>query len=91
MKGYKAMKYAEKNGTSGQVSIAIEAAVATVAAMENLGSFNCGYGSVLNENGIVEMDAMVMDGKDLRVGGVAALCKFLLPKEGALKYLGRTF
>ena len=72
------MKHAEENGTSGQVSIALETAVATVAAMENLESFNCGYGSVLNENGIVEMDAMVMDGKDLRVGGVGALCKFYL-------------
>ena len=75
VKGYQAMKYAEENGTSNGVSVALETAVATVATMEDLESFNCGYGSVLNEHGIVEMDAMVMDGKDLRVGGVAALRK----------------
>ena len=66
MKGYQAMKRAERTGTEGGVSIALAAAVATVSEMESLESFNCGYESVLNENGVVETDACVMDGKDLR-------------------------
>ena len=73
VKGYERMRQAEREGTEDGVSVALETAVAIVAEMENLPSFNCGYGSVLNENGIVEVDACVMDGKDLRVGGVTAL------------------
>ncbi|MGD8843203.1 MAG: isoaspartyl peptidase/L-asparaginase family protein [Gammaproteobacteria bacterium] len=35
--------------------------------------FNAGCGSVLNENGRVEMDAAIMDGRDLSAGAVAAV------------------
>lgn len=35
--------------------------------------FNAGCGSVLNENGKVEMDAAIMDGWDLSAGAVAAV------------------
>ncbi|MGW8311000.1 MAG: isoaspartyl peptidase/L-asparaginase family protein [Thiogranum sp.] len=35
--------------------------------------FNAGCGSVLNENGKVEMDAAIMDGRDLSAGAVAAV------------------
>ena len=35
--------------------------------------FNAGCGSVLNENGKVEMDAAIMDGRDLSAGAVAAI------------------
>ena len=37
-------------------------------SLENNPVFNSGYGSVLTEEGTVEMDAMIMDGKTLRVG-----------------------
>ena len=45
-----------------------------VKVLEDDPAFDAGRGSVLTHSGEVEMDAMVMDGKDLRVGGVAALC-----------------
>ena len=47
--------------------------VAAVAEMEDHFAFNAGFGSVLNEDGDVEMDAIVMDGKALRVGAVGAI------------------
>lgn len=52
------------------------AAVVAVSTMEDLEAFNAGYGSVLNEHGDVEMDAAVMDGKNLGFGGVAAVGKW---------------
>ena len=39
---------------------ALEAVVATVAALEDHPLFNAGYGSLLNSEGNVEMDASVM-------------------------------
>jgi beta-aspartyl-peptidase (threonine type) len=54
-------------------SPALEAVVAAVQAMEEDPRFNAGYGSVLTEDGDVEMDAAVMDGSTLRAGGVAAV------------------
>ena len=35
--------------------------------------FNAGRGSVLNEDGRIEMDAAIMDGRDLSAGAVAAV------------------
>lgn len=50
------------------------AAVESCAAMlEDDPLFNAGCGSVLNEDGKVEMDAGIMDGKDLRAGAVAGI------------------
>ncbi len=44
-----------------------------VAAMEDSEWFNAGRGSVLNRDGLAEMDASIMDGRDRRCGGVAAV------------------
>ena len=62
-------------GTDGGISrgSATQAVCNAVASMEDNPYFNAGYGSVLNEDGMVEMDAAVMDGKNLGVGGVGAV------------------
>src|SRR5258706_4194336 len=49
---------------------AVEAAVAT---LERDGAFGAGCGSALNVDGDVELDAGIMDGRDLRSGSVAAV------------------
>ena len=57
-----------KNG--GQ---ALDAVVAAITLMENSPLFNAGKGAVLNDRGQVEMDASIMDGKDLNAGAVAGV------------------
>jgi beta-aspartyl-peptidase (threonine type) len=52
---------------------ALDAAEAALRALEADPTFNAGFGSVLNAAGEVEMDAALMDGSTLAVGGVAAL------------------
>lgn len=51
----------------------LEAVEQAVLVMEEDPSFNAGVGSVLNQAGEVEMDAIIMDGRSLRVGAVACL------------------
>jgi beta-aspartyl-peptidase (threonine type) len=43
--------------------------------------FNAGCGSVLNESGKVEMDAAIMDGRDLSAGAVAAVDNIANPVQ----------
>lgn len=52
---------------------AVAAAEAAVRVLEDDSVFNAGYGSVLNSDGEVEMDAALMNGSDLSVGGVAGV------------------
>ena len=46
---------------------------ATVRALEDNPAFDAGFGSVLNEDGEVEMDAIICDGTTLKTGGVAGV------------------
>lgn len=50
-----------------------DAAVAAVVIMEDSPLFNAGYGSVFNHDGDIEMDAAVMDGRELEAGAVAGI------------------
>jgi len=52
---------------------ALKAAEVCASLLEDDPIFNAGCGSVLNESGRVEMDAAIMDGRDLSAGAVAAV------------------
>ncbi|XP_071663014.1 isoaspartyl peptidase/L-asparaginase isoform X2 [Patagioenas fasciata] len=52
---------------------ALDAVEEAVRSMEDDPHFNAGCGSVLNEKGEVEMDAIIMDGKNLDSGAVSAV------------------
>ncbi|NWF86938.1 isoaspartyl peptidase/L-asparaginase [Candidatus Bathyarchaeota archaeon] len=52
---------------------AVDAVIEAVAAMEDDGTFNAGYGSSLNIEKCVEMEASIMDGKTLQAGATGLL------------------
>lgn len=64
LKGYSILK---------QGGSALDAVEDAVVSMEDDPHFNAGCGSVLNEKGEVEMDAIIMDGKNLASGAVSAV------------------
>lgn len=51
----------------------LDAVVAAITVMEDSPLFNAGHGSVLTHNGTVEMDAAMMEGRDLNAGAVAGV------------------
>jgi L-asparaginase / beta-aspartyl-peptidase len=51
----------------------VDAVEAAVVIMEDDPSFNAGMGSVLNRDGAVELDALIVDGSTGRAGAVAAI------------------
>jgi beta-aspartyl-peptidase (threonine type) len=57
----------QRGGTS------LDAVVAAVRILEDSPLFNAGKGSVFTNEGKIEMDAAIMDGKDLRAGAVAGV------------------
>lgn len=52
---------------------ALDAVEHCVGLLEDDPLFNAGHGSVLNADGRIEMDAAIMDGRDLGAGAVAAV------------------
>lgn len=52
---------------------ALQAVEACASLLEDDPVFNAGCGSVLTEHGKVEMDAAIMDGRDLNAGAVACI------------------
>jgi beta-aspartyl-peptidase (threonine type) len=52
---------------------ALDAVECAVRILENDPDFNAGYGSMLQPDGMVRMDAGLMEGRDLQVGAVAAI------------------
>lgn len=55
---------------------ALDAVERAVRALEDDARFNAGLGAALTEDGTVELDASIMDGKALRLGAVGALVGF---------------
>ncbi len=60
---------------------ALDAVKAAVMELENNILFNAGKGSVFTNTETHEMDASIMDGKDLSAGAVAAICNVKNPIE----------
>lgn len=52
---------------------AVDAVVAAIMTLEDNPIFNAGRGSVFTKKGINEMDACIMDGKDLSAGAIAGV------------------
>src|SRR5680860_833180 len=48
---------------------ALDAVVAAVTCLENNPVFNAGTGAAFNADGLVQLDASIMTGEDLRAGG----------------------
>jgi beta-aspartyl-peptidase (threonine type) len=58
---------------------ALDAVEAAVRVLEDDPAFDAGVGSVLNRDGIVELDAAIMEGEQLRSGAVAAVRRIRNP------------
>src|SRR5262245_24397793 len=52
---------------------AMDAVEMAVKSMETHPLLNAGYGAALNRDGVVELDAMIMDGRTHQIGAVAAV------------------
>jgi L-asparaginase / beta-aspartyl-peptidase len=60
---------------------ALDAVERAVSVLEDNPCFNAGTGACLNAEGLIELDAALMEGARLRAGGVCALPPFLHPIE----------
>jgi L-asparaginase / beta-aspartyl-peptidase len=58
---------------------ALDAVERAVLLLEDDPCFNAGTGACLNAEGLIELDAAIMEGSRLRAGGVCALPPFLHP------------
>lgn len=69
---------------------ALQAVEACTALLEDDPLFNAGCGSVLNADGNAEMDAAIMDGRDLGAGAVAAVRNIANPVQLARRVLSES-
>src|SRR6185312_1034543 len=74
----------EKDGS------AVDAVEAAVAVMEDDETFDAGRGSFLTSDGRVQMDALLMNGENLRTGGVACVERLRNPIHAARLVLDRS-
>jgi beta-aspartyl-peptidase (threonine type) len=66
-----------------QGATAVDAVEAAVAVMEDDDTFDAGRGSFLTQDGRVQMDALLMNGENLRAGGVACVERLRNPIRAA--------
>ena len=69
---------------------AVDAVEAAVAVMEDDETFDAGRGSFLTNDGRVQMDALVMNGGNLRAGGVACVERLKNPIRAARLVLDKS-
>lgn len=69
---------------------AVDAVEAAVRALEDDPAFNAGRGSHPTRDGFVELDAMIMDGRDLGLGAVGAVRRVAHPVSLARLVMSRT-
>ena len=62
----------------------------SINVMEDAVAFNAGFGSVLNRDGEIEMDALIIDGQSGRAGAVAAIQNVAHPISVARRVLQAT-
>ena len=70
-----------------QGGTALDAVEEAIAAMEDDETFDAGRGSFLNEDGKVQLDALMMDGATLQAGGVGCVERLRNPIRAARKVL----
>jgi beta-aspartyl-peptidase (threonine type) len=66
---------------------ALDAVEAAVATMEESAHFNAGHGAALNEDGIHELDASIMDGRTMAAGAVTLARAIRNPVRAARKVM----
>jgi L-asparaginase / beta-aspartyl-peptidase len=69
---------------------AIEAVAAAVTILEDDPTFDAGRGSFLTSEGRVQLDALLMDGSNLRAGGVACVERLRNPIQAARLVLDKS-
>ncbi|XP_012943018.1 isoaspartyl peptidase/L-asparaginase [Aplysia californica] len=69
---------------------AVDAVVAAVTVLEDDTAFDAGHGAVLNLKGEVELDAIVIDGRDLSSGAVCAVQDIANPVQLARLVMDKT-
>lgn len=69
---------------------AIDAVTSAIKVMEDSPLFNAGKGSVWNSKGQIEMDASIMEGKELKAGAVAGVRRIKNPIESAKLVMEQT-
>ena len=73
-----------------QGASAVDAVEAAVAVMEDDETFDAGRGSFLTQDGRVQMDALLMNGENLRTGGVACVERLRNPIRAARLVLDKS-
>jgi beta-aspartyl-peptidase (threonine type) len=69
---------------------ALDAVEEAVIALEEHTAFNAGRGAVFNADGKHEMDAAIMDGRDLKAGAVGGVARIRNPIRAARAVMERT-
>lgn len=69
---------------------AIDVVEAVIAGMEDSGAFNAGRGGIANQAGVVELDASIMEGRELQAGAVASVRSVRNPISAARLVMDRS-